>query len=328
MKSKKALLLAVVLCLLLPLSGCRTRTNGSNQSGAESINEELSGSLPSDRAEEQEAAENSEPGNRTKENPESSRKEYDETAAAEIVPGTPRQLHGEGAGGGTPVLREDAPESVSRLNDHAGETATQTVAAEQAEEMGVSEDAEAADSAMTYFTVLLRDRTGSLFECQRAYVYWETAEDHVTVHKSSPEHALILSAGAYDVSARLLPENLRVDDGWVARKNPGVIVKVVDGGVLGSGVSSLGAAKAEYQALISRPGWNAIDAVRAGRVALLSEELLKTPWLQTAAMLVIAKTANEALLSDVDLNEALRMLTEEATGSLPTGIYFYNGKEE
>ena len=80
--------------------------------------------------------------------------------------------------------------------------------------MGEDPDAEAADSALTYYTVLLQDRMGSLFECQRANVYWETAQDHVTVHKTSPEHALILQSGAYDVSSRLLPENLLVDDGW------------------------------------------------------------------------------------------------------------------
>ena len=212
---------------------------------------------------------------------------------------------------------------VNQVSETAEETATQTVAAEEAEQMGVSEDAEAADSAMTYFTVLLLDRMGSLFECQRQNVYWETARDHVTIHKTSPEHALILNAGCYDVSARLLPENLRVDDGWVARKNPGVIVKIVDGSVLGGGVGSDRAARALAQSLRGREGWAAIDAVKSGRILLLSQELLEAPYLQTAAMVMIAKTANPALLADVDLDDALRMLMEEATGTLPTGVYFY-----
>ena len=57
----------------------------------------------------------------------------------------------------------------------------------------------------------------------------------------------------------------------------------------------------------------------------IAEELLKAPYLQTAAQLMIAKTAMPALFGDVDLNEALSMLIEEATGALPTGVYFYDG---
>ena len=67
-----------------------------------------------------------------------------------------------------------------------------------------------------------------LFECQRFYIYWETAEDYHTVHKSSDEHQIISNAGAYDVSAKLQNDALIVDDGWIQRKDPGVIVKVVE----------------------------------------------------------------------------------------------------
>ena len=59
---------------------------------------------------------------------------------------------------------------------------------------------------------------------------------------------------------------------------------------------------------------------------ILSQELLDEPYLQTAAMLMIAKTANPQLYADVDLQQALRMLTEEATGTIPAGIYYYSGE--
>ena len=255
----------------------------------------------------------------TKENPEAARKEYDENAPAEIAAGTARFLHEPGEGDGASAAEEDAETRADRVNEQAEETAVQTVAAESADQMGVSDDADAADSAMTYFTVLLQDRVGSLFECQRLNAYWETAQDHVTIHKSSPEHTLILNAGCYDVSARLLPENLLVDDGWVMRKNPGVIVKLVEDSVLNGG-----SAKAVYDSLVNREGWAAIDAVKNGRVLLLSQEMLKAPYLQTAAMVIIARTANPALFSDVNPDEMLQMLMEEATGTLPMGSCYYN----
>ena len=326
MKSKRRMLLALLLSLCLLLGGCRTRTNGSSEillpDAAEGREDETKQRESfSEDADLTEAGDSGEPGNQTRENPEASRREYDENAPVEIVPGTDRLLHQAGEGNGASMANEEAETSANQLNEQAEETATQTVAAEKAEQMGVSEDAEAADSALTYFTVQLQDKMGSLFECQRLNVYWETAQDHVTIHKTSPEHTLILNAGCYDVSARLLPENLLVDDGWVARKNPGVIVKIVDSGVLGSER----ACQALIESLRSREGWTAIDAMQNHRVLLLSRELLDASYLQTAAMVMLAKTANPDLFTDVDLDQMLQMLMEEATGTLPAGSYYYRG---
>ena len=286
------MLLLLSLCLLL--CGCRTRIHGGSDAlrpdAAESSADEAGqGESFSGEAEPEEAGDGS--GSQTRENPEASRKEYDENAPAEIVPGTDRLLHQAGEGNGASAANEDAGTRANQLNDQAGETAVQTMAADEAEQMGVSEEGEAADSALTYYTVLLQDRLGSLFECKRLNLYWETVRDHVTVHKSAPEHALILNAGCYDVSARLLPENLLVDDGWVARKNPGILVKIVDSGILGSGVHGTRAAQTMYDSLRSRDGWTAVDAVRNRRVLLLSRELLEAPHLQTAAAVLIAALA-------------------------------------
>ena len=339
---KQAMLLLLVAMLALPLAGCRTRTTGTLPEGetlatdasSEQAAEAMAGSLPSaaeltefsrDELNDEHAAE-ADPYIETLENPEAKRKEYDENATVEVVPGTDRMLHGEGEGEGAFADSSDAERTVSKLNDDSEETATQVVAAQEAEQVGVAEDAEEADSAMTYFTVLLRDRLDALYECQRLKVYWETAEDHVTIFKTSPEHHLILSAGAYDVSARLLQENLLVDDGWISRKNPGVVVKVVNTDKLGSGVSSASGVKPVYDGLLARPYWNGMGAIKNQRVLLLSEELLSAPHLQTAAMLIIAKTAYPASFEDVEIDTALQMLVEEATGSLPTGIYYYDGQ--
>lgn len=331
---KRMLLLFLSLCLLVLLSGCRTRTGSvtehasAGESPAEEPAADVSGPLPGEEADAGENAVPDDSSGRTRENPEASRREYDENAEVEIVPGTERLVHTEGKGDGAPVPDEEAPEKVSRLNEQAEQPAVQTVPADRAEQKGVSEDAETADSAMAYFTVLLQDRTRSLFECQSLNVYWETEEDHVTIHKSSPEHDLILSAGTFDVSARLLPENLRVDDGWVVRKNPGVIVKVVGSDVLGNGVFSAGRAGDLARSLAARESWSGIDAVKANRVLLISREMLDAPYLRTAAALLIARTAYPEQFSDLDPDEALRMLSEEATGTLPAGILYYSPLEE
>ena len=326
-------LLALLLALCLLLSGCRTRTTAAPGREAAEPAQEAAGSAGAvpgepEKAEDAEDSDQSPeeietPGGQTRENPEAARKEFDERAAAEILPGLDRLVQAEGEGEGAPVPQEEASLWAHQLNDAAEETATQRITVERAEELTVSEEAKEADSAMTYYSVLLRERVGSLFECQRLNVYWETPEDHRTVYKTSLEHTLILDAGAYDVSARLLQENLRVDDGWIGRKNPGLIVKAVEGSVLGSGVSSDAAARRVCAALLARDGWAAIDAVQNGRVLLLSQELLLREDLRLAAMLMLAKVANPDLFADVDVEKALQMLAEEATGILPAGVWFY-----
>ncbi len=336
---KRILLPILLLCLLLLCSACRVRvspsapeTGDSSPEAGEEIgrgehsSEEAEG-LQENGVEMTDADLPGMAGDITKENPEASRKEYDEDAQAEIVPGTDHLLHREGEGAAKPQQSE-SDEKVNRLDSDAAETALQTVPAREAEQKGASEDGDEADSAMTYFSVLLRDRMDSLFECQRSNIYWETVQDHVTIHRSAPEHELILNAGAYDVSSRLLPENLRVDDGWVCRKNPQVIVKIVDGSLLGSSIAGTASAKAFCRQLTSRPGWYAIDAVRNGKVLLLASELLEAPHLQLAAMVLIAKVSAPELMSDVDPEKMLSMLTEEATGTLPSGCFYYSAREE
>ena len=331
MRMRKSVLRRLLppVLLALALCGCRTRVTGVMPDGSAlpAGSEEPASAPKAESPTARPDADNEgEPGGETRENPDAGLKEFDENAAVEIVAGTERTLHGAGEGSGAHAQADEAAFSTARLAETAEQTATRIVAAGEAERMGVSEDAQEADSAQTYFAVLLKDRLDAVYECQRLTAYWETAEDHVTVFKTSPEHRLILDAGVYDVSARLLAENLLVDDGWIARKNPGVVVKVVDSLVLGGGVMSDAAAKRVYDALLARPGWEALDAVKNGRVLLLSGELLDAPHLRTAACLIIAKTAMPALFGDVDPDAALSMLVEEATGALPGGIYYYNGQ--
>ena len=320
MKRLGVLILALVCAI--GLCSCRVRTTRPRPGEGEGSARETAAGLSSgeDSLEGASGAESAgEPSAdaRRQENPQAQRKEYDETAAAEIDPARERSIRapGEEEGLGEAGSPEDA--SAAHLREDADLPARQLVAAEHAQNKGVSEEAAMADSALTYYSVLLEERAASLFECKRLSVYWETARDRVTVYRSSMEHELILRAGAYDVSARLLEENLQVDDGWVVRKNPGVIVKIVPSGAIERG------AEGQRAALAGREEWETVDAVRSGRILLLSEEILSKEWLRTAAALAVARTAYPDLYADVDLDEALRLLSREATGSDPQETYYY-----
>ena len=308
-------LLPLLLCLLF-LTGCRTRITVSAAAGAD--RKQAAGEEAGANYAEGDEGEDRE---HTRENPEAAQKEFDENAAVEIVAGLERLLHGPGEEDGA-FAYGGTGHPASKLNADAGETARQAVAAPESDRMGTAEDAETADSLFWYYTVLLRERSESLYVCKKLNLYWETAEDHVTVYKTSDEHQLILDAGAYDVSARLLPENLRVDDGWVCRKNPEIIVKIVPRSVLGGNVLNGAPAEAELQALISRPGWAETDALKNKRVLLVSQDMLEAPHLRLAAGLLIAKMANPEVYADVDVAQALKALTEEAAGTAGEGLYY------
>ena len=268
------------------------------------------------------AAPEEEPGAAALPDEASERREYSETGSGELAPDAETPLYEEPAEDEAPA--QLAPESgegtpVHTEEEDAAQTATETLPAEEADRLGADEDAEAADSVLTYYLTLLSDRVGPLFECKRLNVYWETAADHTTVFKSSPEHDLILQAGAYDVTARLLEENLAVDDGWVLRKDPDAVVKVVEGGALDGP-----AAAALCGELAAREDWAEIGAIREGRILILSGALLDTQAGRTAAAVYLAKLLYPEQMADVDADAALRDLTAEAAGGALAGLYAYS----
>ena len=328
---KRFILVPMLLVLMLTLTGCRTRTTAAVTTSAQGSVVRSIGSGAGDGesgqiGEQIQAA----PGGadeaeaRTTERPDAERREYDENASARIAAGAEHLIDYEGDGAGAAGADENNSAMLSdRLHEKSERTATQTVPADESDRMGVSDEAEAADSMLLYYTVLLQDRLSTLFECHRLNLYWETPTPYQTIFKTSGEHQMILRAGCYDVSAKLLSENLTVNAGWVQRKNPGIVVKIVDKSVLGFGVSGDAEAKKVCEELCSRPEWAGIDAVRQGRVLLLSEQFLTSQTMRTAALVCIAVTAYPELFEDVDAAEAVRTLVQEESGAMGEDVLFY-----
>lgn len=329
---KRTKILILLAALLLTLTGCRTRTTGPvppppDESGPATETEPGQAEQPEppegDPAEDRDT--NPESDAPTATDPDADRKTYAQDADAEVIPGADHTLTQQGDGGKTPEHDSNGDPGGAKDSANGEKAATETVPADQASQTGADQSGQTAETAQLYYQTLLEDRLSDLFECQRFYVYWETPEDYRTVHKSSDEHQIILKAGAYDASAKLQSDALTVDDGWIQRKNPGVIVKVVERSVLGSGVQSTRQAEAACGALKAREGWSQIDAVQNGRVILLSEELLSGGAGKTGAEVLLAKAIYPALFGDTDGDEALRALTQEAYGAPASGTFIYVG---
>ncbi len=332
MKRWLAALILAVLCGLL--SGCRTRLTGQRPAGDLPAAPGETSAAPTGQGEQADAASKTQPiagdaadhPGETVENRDADRREFDENAAVEIVGGTGRSLNGPGEGGGADHTGAAMERSVPMLDSGAPETASQTVSAESSEQLGAADDAREADSALQYYTVLLEDRLGTLFECKRLTAYLELPEAFTTVWRQSAEHQLLLQAGVYDAASRLQEGSLRVDAGWVVRKAPELIVKLVDSAVLGRNVFGTAAAEQLRAELMARPEWLGIPAVRQRRVLLISAEFLESDCLRTAAALMIACEAYPELFPDMNPDEALRQLTAEAAGEAVPGIWYLSGQ--
>jgi len=312
----KIRLLSLILLAVVLLTGCRTRTtavshsiiNSSNAgavTGSESAGV-LDGSENGAGDEIQRAADSSSPVN-----PESERKVYDINADAEVIPGAAKTIDSEGGEGSHPFsdgLSDDHTEA--QLNSDAVHTSTMTVVSESSDRLTASQSG-TDETSFTYYSVLLNERVSTLFECKKLYIYLEQSQDYLTVHKSSPEHSVILTAGAYDVSQRLLEENLTVTPGWISRKSPDAAIKLVSRGTINTAPVSA------YTAFSSREEFSGVK-----HFAVISEELMLTPPGRVAASLITAAVCYPDLFSDIELSGAVSRLLEES-GIDTSGDRFY-----
>ena len=341
MRFIRSFALAALLIALLALTGCAFRARvlpdsaardgmaGSSSSAAE-------GQEPEDRSAEGDGP--SAPSADGEANPDAPaqddraarRRAYSDSAPAVLSEDAARAVQAFSPDEALPVRPApgEGESGTAREDDLGGMTVTETLPSDDAQELGVADDAPSAETALQYYETLLASRTGSLFECKRLYVYWETTADHVTAGRDADAHAVILLAGGYNVAVKRPADALAIDDGWISRKAPDCVVKCVPSGVLGQGVLGGGAAKSICAALLARPGWRGLPAVRAGRVLLLSEELMATRAGRTAAAVALAQVMYPDLMADVDAEAAARQLLEESVGADVGGQYFYIEKGE
>lgn len=342
MRGKEARLCAVVLCALAVLTGCGIRSRvlpadaagaadaqagqGSAVAAGEQPARERTDAAPAAQRSDEALSVEPDPNAPAADDPNSERRAYDEYASAELTQGGDGSLLTAGEMPEAGTVADESPAHAAREAEPAALTATEVLTQQEAQRLGVSEEAPRADTVYQYVQAMLENAVGSLFECKRLYVYWETPTDYQTVFKTSAEHGVIVQAGGYDVAAKRKEDALTVDDGWIARKAPGCIVKCVDASVLGSGVHGTKAAQAVMASLLARPGWETMDAVRTRTVIVLSEELLETRWGRLAAALSVASVMYPEALSGVDAEEALCLLSQEATGAAADGIFAYTQK--
>ncbi len=147
---KRATLCLLLACTLL-LTGCRTRITAADRAkpsplpASEGSERAVSNSTFSDA--EPRPADEVEAEADTTENPQALHREYDENADAEVVSNAERLVKQAGEGQGAALSAEEqAAKRTTQIQSDAAQTVTQTISAEEADRLGVSDEAPAAES--------------------------------------------------------------------------------------------------------------------------------------------------------------------------------------
>lgn len=145
--------------------------------------------------------------------------------------------------------------------------------------------------------------------------------DYMAFGSGSPWHEMIEMAGGTNIFADMPMPYPKVDPEAVIKRNPQVILKDTRRTPpMGYGVTDTEPIQAYINELIARPGWEALDAVRDGRVYVLSPDLTAGPK-KVIAIAYFAKLFHPQL--DLDPEAIFREYHEAWQGVEHKGVFIY-----
>lgn len=157
--------------------------------------------------------------------------------------------------------------------------------------------------------------------------YWEIYADYKSVGMGSGGDQIMALAGVENLAHGETAAHPKVSDEWVIEANPQLIVRESSPlkGATGPGVSDPSGVEALYEALVGRPGWDAVDAVRDGRVIVLDTTITTNPLGFALAPLYVAHEAYPERLADLPAPDDVlaAMLNRYWPGQDRAGIYAY-----
>jgi len=171
----------------------------------------------------------------------------------------------------------------------------------------------------------IENRVSGLPVDNRVLVYWEGRKDYQTASYGTMGHDIVTTAGGLNVAAGEPVLYPVVSPEWVIERNPDVILKIAGGRILLGGGRTLTSSeplKRIWEAVLSRPGWSELKAVRENRVYVMSWDLLGGGSL-AIALCHAAKWFYPSLFQDLDPSSLHRQLVENFWGLEYRGIFTY-----
>ena len=171
---------------------------------------------------------------------------------------------------------------------------------------------------------LIKERVEDLEEYQKPREYWEDhGKEYLSVGPGSLEHDNIIYCGGINIFADASVPWPNVDPEAVIERNPQVIIKSICARTVpsGYGVSDTGPMEELRNDIMTRPAWDHIDAVKNGRVYLISTETSSTH--SSVYLSYLAKCLHPELFEDIDPVEIHREWLEKFLGIEYKGVYIY-----
>ncbi|WP_419657432.1 periplasmic binding protein [Desulfosarcina variabilis str. Montpellier] len=168
----------------------------------------------------------------------------------------------------------------------------------------------------------VKQKTGNLKPKIR--VYNESYAPYKTVSDGCGADLLLDIAGLDNIAAGQSIPWPEATSEWLVEQNPDLIIKVASATFIknGYGVDDVQAMDAFRNALITRPAWNRIKAVKSGRVHILASELWVGPR-APIGILYMAKWAYPEHFADMDPEAIHRQWLKKWHGRELKGIYVY-----
>ncbi|MBU4533402.1 MAG: ABC transporter substrate-binding protein [Firmicutes bacterium] len=172
----------------------------------------------------------------------------------------------------------------------------------------------------------VQERTKELSSRQKPKVYWEySTGDWRTGGPGSGLHPLIEWAGGINIAADQGLANPVVSPEWVAAKNPDVIIKYAGREYAGWTVSDTKKLEELRRQLMSRPGLKNTNAVKHGRVYLISDLITCAPR-GAAGEYYVAKWLHPELFKDIGPEAVHREMFNKFYGEELRGVWVYPSK--
>lgn len=182
-----------------------------------------------------------------------------------------------------------------------------------------------AEEYVEFFQKYLNEVTTRLKDVKRkTRVYAEGYGDYVTVSERSGADGILRSAGVENIATEQPVCFPKISPEWVVDKNPEVIIKAASSGWIktGYGISDVETVADFRDTLLNRPVWNKIDAVKTGKLYLLSYEIWSGPR-APIGILYVAKWCYPEKFQDIDPEDIHRQWLMKWHKKELKGIYAY-----
>lgn len=173
---------------------------------------------------------------------------------------------------------------------------------------------------------IVKDRVQNLPPEKKPKVYWESSfAAYSTFARDTGADPLIRWAGGINIAGEEPATNPKVSAEWVIQKNPDFIIKYAGRDLAGWNVTDAEKLKQSREEIISRPGFKETNAVKNGRVYIVSDLITCAPR-GAAGIYYLAKWFHPDLFKDVDPEAIHREMLKKFYNEELRGVWVYPEK--